>query len=65
MVSWRANPNGEPHEHVATIDGREVLVYADRDGLQWECSLDGDVFPLEASTLGEALREAEALVAED
>jgi hypothetical protein len=64
MATWSPQSDGEYNEHTAEIDGVELVVWSERDGTRWECSLDGEVFPLEATSLEGAQQEAEALLTE-
>jgi hypothetical protein len=56
--------DGEYQKHWTTIDGIDVVIWSDRDGTRWECSVDGEVCLLEATRLEDAQREAEGLMAE-
>lgn len=58
-VNWTPEPDEEKNQHTATIKGRKITVFSDRDEERWEYMVDeGDLCSLEATDLHSALTEA-------
>lgn len=58
-VNWTPESDGEYNQHSATINGRKITVFSDRDEGQWDYTVDeGDLCSLEATDLHSALAEA-------
>jgi hypothetical protein len=58
-VQWTPEPDEEFNQHSATIKGRKITVFSDREEGKWEYMVDdGDLCSLEATHLHDALAEA-------